>query len=152
MQVRNLMTTDTACCSPDASLREAAQLMADCDCGAIPVTDDGNGRLLGMITDRDIACRAVAQGLDPNATRVDEIMTSPALTVSPDASLEEALNRMEQAQVRRIPVTDGQGRCKGILSQADIATHTTARDTAELVSAVSQPGGNTLGMSGGMSM
>lgn len=149
MQIRELMTSDTACCPPESSIREAARMMIDCDCGAVPVTDGSTGELLGMITDRDICCRAVAQGLDPESTRVGDVMSSPALSVSPEASLEEALERMERAQVRRIPVVDGQGRCVGIVAQADIATHTSARDTAELLAAVSQP---THGMGSSMPM
>lgn len=138
MQIRELMTSNPACCSPDASIRDAAQMMVDCDCGAIPVTEESSGKLLGMITDRDICCRAVAQEMDAASTKVREVMTSPAVSVSPEASFEEALQQMERAQVRRIPVTDPQGHCTGIVSQADVATHTSARESAELLSAVSQ--------------
>jgi CBS domain-containing protein len=142
MQVREIMTENPACCGPDSSIMEAARKMAECDCGEIPVVDR-NRQPVGVITDRDIACRAVAAGKDPQGTKVREVMSSPVVTVTPDASIEECCKTMEQNKVRRVPVVDGGGGCCGIISQADIARSAPEHETAEVVKDVSQPSGAT---------
>jgi CBS domain-containing protein len=140
MQVREIMTENPACCAPDSSIIEAARIMAERDCGEVPVVDQ-NRKLSGVITDRDIACRAVAQGKDPQRTRVREVMSSPVVTVTPEASLEECCKTMEQNQVRRVPVVDRSGACCGIVSQADIARNAPEDATAEVVKDISQATG-----------
>lgn len=137
MQVREIMTNDPVCCSSDSSIKDAAQLMIDHDCGEIPVLDD-RGKLAGVVTDRDIACRAVAQGRSPE-TPVAEVMSSPAHTVTQEMSVEDCCKTMEDNQIRRVPVVDESGSCCGIVSQGDIARNTSEEETAELVRDVSEP-------------
>lgn len=140
MQVREIMTKDPACCAPESNLQEVARLMADNDCGEIPVVDE-SGRPKGVVTDRDIACRAVAEGRDPRQTAARDVMSTPVITVTPEEGVEHSLELMEQNQVRRLPVVDESGACCGMVAQADIARRTSERDTGELVRDVSQPSG-----------
>lgn len=137
MQVRDVMTSDPACCAPETPIREAAKLMSDCDCGEIPVLDEA-GKPIGVVTDRDIACRAVAQDKSPD-TPVREVMSQPVLTASPDMSLDDCFNLMEDNQVRRLPVVDGGGACCGMVSQADVARAAPEDETAKLLRDVSRP-------------
>src|SRR5439155_26087779 len=110
MQARQFMTKTPACCMPHSSLAEAARAMVDHDCGAIPVVQAKDSlRLVGIITDRDIVCRTVAQQKNPLEMTVQECMSAPAVTVTPDASLEECCEAMEKNQVRRLPVVDENG-------------------------------------------
>jgi len=138
MRVRQIMTADPACCPPLTSLRDVAQLMTDCDCGEIPVVDE-QSRLIGVVTDRDIACRAVAQGRDPLQTRASDVMSSPVVTVTRNATLEECCARMEENRIRRIPVVDENGVCCGMVSQADIARSAPVHEIAGVIREVSRP-------------
>jgi len=95
--------------------------------------------VIGVITDRDIACRAVAEGKDPNRTPVSACMTTPAVTLMPEATLEDAINLMEENMIRRIPVTNGDGCVCGMISQADIACKTNGQKIGEVVKEVSKP-------------
>lgn len=137
MQVREIMTPEPACCSADAAIKDAAELMAECDCGEIPVIDE-QGQPMGVITDRDVACRGIAEGKGPN-TPVREVMSSPVITANPDMRIEQCLRMMEENQIRRTPVVNEGGQVCGIVSQADIAMHAPEHDTAELVHDVSRP-------------
>ena len=137
MQVREMMTENPTCCSPDSSIQDAARLMVKNDCGEIPVVGD-RGQPAGVITDRDIACRAVAEGRS-SETLVAEIMSSPAITVTPVTSIEDCCKTMEDNQIRRVLVVDDSGSCCGIVSQADIARNAPKEKTAELVRDVSEP-------------
>ncbi|WP_159015706.1 CBS domain-containing protein [Cognatiluteimonas profundi] len=138
MDIQSVMTANPTCCTPQTTLREVAQLMRDKDCGEIPVVD-AQRRPLGVITDRDIAIRAVAQGIDTTAT-VSDYMTSPATTVSEDSSLAQVVDVMEDQQIRRVLVVDARGVVAGIVAQADIARAGGDSRTAEVVKQVSQPG------------
>lgn len=133
------MTPNPASCYVTTPLREVAQMMADHDCGEIPVLD-ARGIPLGVITDRDIAVRVVAAGGDGSATAGDA-MTSPARTVGLDADLRDCVDLMERAQIRRVPVVDAGGCLAGIVSLADIALAGKSRATAEVVREVSMPPG-----------
>ena len=135
---RDVMTADPACCSPTTTLDQVAKMMVLNDCGEIPVIDSAN-RPIGVITDRDIACRVVAMGKNPNQTRVRDAMSRPPVTITPDASLEECCRIMEESQIRRVPVVDQSGICCGIVSQADIAKAASTQQTAEVVKQVSEP-------------
>ena len=140
MRLLEIMTTEPACCTPDTTLRDVARMMVEYDCGEIPVCDSSDrGHVIGVITDRDIACRAVADGMDPNRTPVSACMTTPALTLKPDATLEDAMNLMEENMIRRIPVTNGEGCVCGIVSQADIACKANSKQLSEVVKEVSKP-------------
>ena len=139
MDIRSVMTANPACCTQGTTLQEAARLMLENDCGQIPVLD-GARQPVGVITDRDIALRGVAQGCDPTRTTVGECMTSPVMTVREDRPLEECCQLMEQAKIRRVVVVDGRGGISGIVAQADIALSTQPATTAEVVKEVSEPG------------
>jgi CBS domain-containing protein len=138
MKVKDVMSTDVACCRRETPLKEVARMMVDCDCGEIPVTDDA-GRPIGVVTDRDIVCRSLAQGRNPLELTAGDCLTSPALTVGPEVSLAECCQRLEENQVRRLPVVDAAGRCIGIVALADVARHASKRSTAEVVQRVSEP-------------
>lgn len=138
MKVRDAMTPSPTTCSPDTSLRSAASLMASTDCGAIPVVGEIDGFPLGVITDRDIAVRAVARGRDYDLP-VRDCMTSPAITVTEDTELDECIELLEERQLRRAVVVDRSGRCTGIIAQADIASHASTRQAGELLQLVSRP-------------
>lgn len=140
MRIREVMTKDPACCTPEMSLEVAARLMVARDCGAIPVVGDLVSRMpLGLITDRDIVTRAVARGLDPRTTPVRDCMTAPALTVFEDTSVHDCVEMLELDQIRRAIVVDPRGQVIGMVAQADIALHASKRQTGDLVREVSRP-------------
>jgi CBS domain-containing protein len=138
--VRDIMTADPACCAPDTPLREVARMMVENDCGCIPVVETHSPpTAVGVVTDRDIACRTVAAGLNPIEMTAQDIMTGPARTVTPETSVDDCLRLMEDNMIRRVPVVDEDGCVCGIVAQADIALHTAKPKAAELVREVSQP-------------
>jgi CBS domain-containing protein len=144
-RIRDVMTKDPACSTPDTTIEEAARMMVDHDCGAIPVVGDPIARMpLGIITDRDIVTRTIAKGRDPMGLTVRDCMTSPAVTVVDDALLHECVDLLELSQIRRVIVVDASGACVGIVAQADIARHASKRETGELVREVSKPAAPTL--------
>jgi len=132
------MTSEVRVASPDQTIREAAQLMAELDAGALPVAE--NDRLVGMITDRDIAVRAVAEGL-PADTPVSEIMSREVLYCFEDQALDDVARNMGQVQVRRLPVVNRDKRLVGIVSFADLARTEQPTTVGRAVSHVSEPGG-----------
>ena len=138
MQIKEIMTSNPACCTPETTLRDVASMMVDCDCGEIPVIDDpGTVKPVGVVTDRDIVCRTIGKGLNPMEMTAGDIMTTPVVTATPDMSLEDCCNLMEEKQIRRIPVVDADGACCGIVALADIAKHTSKQDAGEVVREVS---------------
>ena len=140
MDVRSVMTPDPACCTPNSTLQVVARMMIDNDCGEIPVVDDHESRHpVGVITDRDIAIRAVAKGAAPDQSSVGEFMTCPVVTVRPEDSLQQCCDVMEQHQIRRVLVVDDQERICGIVSLADVSRHAAQSATAEVVKEVSEP-------------
>ena len=139
MEVRDIMTSDIRCCTADTPIPEVAALMVECDCGEIPVCDDAR-RPIGVVTDRDIVCRLVANGDDVNERTAGDCMTEPVVTGRPDMSVEDCANLMERHKVRRIPIVDANGICCGLVAQADLATKASSRQTAEMVEKVSLPG------------
>jgi CBS domain-containing protein len=134
------MTKDPSCCVPTDTVFEAAQLMKSENVGSIPIIKDKDtNRLEGIVTDRDLAIKVVAEGLDPKSTRVLEVMTTDVVSCRPDDNVNEALALMEQHQVRRIPIVDSSDKLVGIIAQADIATRLEApKKTAEVVESISQ--------------
>jgi len=134
---RDVMTADPACCSPETSLDLVAKMMVQNNCGEIPVIDTAD-RPIGVVTDRDIVCRVVAEGKNPAAYTAETCMSSGVVTVRADATLDEVIKTMETHQVRRVPVVDERGCCSGIISQADIAMTESPRRTSELVSEISR--------------
>lgn len=137
MELNDVMTSNPASCKRDTPLRQVAQMMIDNDCGLIPVVDE-DGKPLGVVTDRDIAIRAVAGGKGPECCAGD-CMSAPVTTVSSDSSLADCCAAMESGQVRRVPVVDADGRLCGIVSQADVALSGRDEKTAEVVRKVSKP-------------
>ena len=134
--VRDAMTADPRSIGKSVSVVEAARLMREQDIGSLPITDDE--QLVGMITDRDITMRVVAEAADPNATSVEDVYSRDLISVEPDNDLEEALRLMARHQVRRLPVVED-GRLVGIVAQADIALSENETKTGELVEAISAP-------------
>tara|TARA_R100001440_G_scaffold56829_1_gene76599 strand:- start:124 stop:558 length:435 start_codon:yes stop_codon:yes gene_type:complete len=137
MQVQDIMTSNPTCCDPNTSIQEAAALMAEKSVGSIPVLNDA-GEPVGIVTDRDICCGAVAQRKTVE-TPVSEVMSNDLLTVSADDDVESCCNKMEEKQVLRSVVTDESGKCCGVVAQADVAREAGEAETAELVEEVSQP-------------
>jgi CBS domain-containing protein len=137
--VTSVMTANPACCTAKTPLKDVAKMMIEYDCGEIPVVDDG-GAPVGVITDRDITIRAVAEGRDIKSTCAGDCMSSPAQTVTEDTSLRDAVCLMESAKIRRVPVVDNGGRLTGIVSIADLALAGKDNATAEVVKEVSEPG------------
>jgi len=116
--VNDVMTGDPRCVAKDATLQDAAQQMRDADIGAILIVDGDS--VAGIVTDRDIAIRGVAEGKDPGSTPVSDVGTSDVVTLSPDQSVEEALSLMQQHDVRRLPVV-ADGKPAGIVSLGDLS-------------------------------
>ncbi len=119
MQVQQVMTRDAECISPEATLTEAARRMRELDVGALPVCD--NDRLVGMVTDRDIAVRSVAEGHDPRVHRVREAMTPQLFSCREDEDVTAVARLMKEKQIRRIPVLNRDKRLVGIVSLGDLA-------------------------------
>jgi CBS domain-containing protein len=111
--------------------------MVEADCGEIPITDSSN-RLVGVITDRDIVCRAVAKGKNPTAVTAAEIMTEPVVCVNEYTTLAAEMSVMEENKIRRVPVVDASGCCCGIISQADVALNAREGEVGEMVREVSK--------------
>jgi CBS domain-containing protein len=133
---RDIMSTDIQTIGEIDSVAEAARLMADLDVGALPICGE-DGRVKGMVTDRDIVVKCIARGGDPAQTTAGSLSTVRAVTVSAGDDIRDALNLMQRHQVRRLPVIDGQDLV-GIISQGDIALALSATETAETVEAISR--------------
>lgn len=138
MLVKEIMSKNPACCTSETSLQEVAKMMVDNDCGCIPVVDsEASGKPIGMITDRDITIRTVAEGKNPLDLTAAAAMSNDAVTVTPETSVEDCCNLMEDKQIRRIAVIDEKGACCGMVAQADVAINANAQRTAEVVKEVS---------------
>jgi CBS domain-containing protein len=135
-QIRKLMTVRPRTVKVGDSVVDAAKLMRGEDAGIAPIVD--GDRLVGVVTDRDIAVRVVAEGRDPQATRVEEIASHDLITIDPEQELDDALSTMAQHQVRRLPVVEEDGTLIGIVAQADVARHVDAERTGELVEQISE--------------
>ena len=138
MKVSEVMTREVATVRPDQTAREAAGFMLNADAGSIPVTE--GDRLIGMITDRDIAVRGIAKGHGPD-TPVRDLMSSDVICARLDDNIEDAAARMSEAQVRRLPVVDQDERLCGIVSLGDLSREADIDCASEALEGVSQPGG-----------
>jgi CBS domain-containing protein len=118
MKVRDIMTKDVGTATLDSTIEDVAAIMKEEDAGSIPVVEDGE--LAGIVTDRDIVIRCIAEGKDPSDTTVEEILTEELHTIEPEADVEEAARLMAERQIRRLPVVDG-GELIGVISLGDIA-------------------------------
>jgi CBS domain-containing protein len=138
LQAKDIMTAEPVCCTPDSSLADAARLMMQNDCGALPVIDGKEtAQPLGIITDRDIVCRALAIGKDPLKMTVRDCMSGPCVTIGADASIDDCCDTMEANQIRRIVVVNSDDHCCGIIAQADVAQAAPEAKTAEVVREIS---------------
>ena len=135
--VKEIMTSTVRCVGPDQNLSEAARLMGELDVGALPICD--HDRLAGMITDRDIAVRAVGQGRDPKTTKVRDAMTEGIVFIYDDQDVEEASRLFETRKIRRLPVLNRHKRLVGIISLGDLAVNAGAGLGGEALKEVSEP-------------
>jgi CBS domain-containing protein len=136
MKIRSVMTRDARLTNPDDTLEHAAKLMKQCDCGSLPVADGDH--LVGMITDRDIAIRAVAEGKGPNS-RVRDAMTAEVLYCFEDQESDEVAHNMADIQVRRLPVLNRDKRLVGIVSVGDLAREGSAECGGEALHGIARP-------------
>jgi len=140
MKCSELMTQDPECSLPDELVMDVAQLMLDQDIGSIPIIEDEQTKkLIGIVTDRDLALKVVAEGRDPRSTKVSDVMTRQVVTCFVDDDVQRAFDAMSEHQLRRIPVVDKNEHIVGIIAQADIATRVDEPEkTAEVVKEISQ--------------
>jgi CBS domain-containing protein len=134
--VRDAMTSNPRSIEPSTKVADAANLMKSEDVGSLPIVE--GGQLVGMVTDRDIVIRGVADGKDPQSTTVGEIASRDLVTVDPEQDLDEAMRLMAQHQVRRLPVAEEDGRLVGILAQADVAREGKDAKTGQIVQEISE--------------
>ncbi|MDQ3773714.1 MAG: CBS domain-containing protein [Pseudomonadota bacterium] len=138
MNVMQIMTPAPACCVRDDHLSDEAALMVEYDCGGIPVVESVESlKPIGVITDRDIACRAFTEGNSALDKTVADYMSSPCVAVTPEASVEDCCQILEKQRIRRVPVVDDDGILCGMVSQADIAIHAPMNEAAHTLRAVS---------------
>jgi CBS domain-containing protein len=142
VRVSDIMTPEPVCCTPQSTAQEAATLMRDNDCGAIPVVESGERRrLVGIVTDRDLAVRGLAEGKGPE-TRIGDLMTTAPITTVAEDEVEVVREVMVARLVRRVPVVDQSGNVVGIVAQADIAREDGAasdQEVGRIVEAISEP-------------
>ncbi|HEX7139399.1 MAG TPA: CBS domain-containing protein [Vicinamibacterales bacterium] len=135
MLVKEVMTSSPICCKPGDSLARVAQMMAEHDCGVVPVVS--SGKLIGIVTDRDITCRAIGAGKTPADVPVSEVMSQPVVTVGQNEDVQVAIDCMKEKQVRRLPVVDDTGKITGIVAPSDLAPTFASMDVADFLLAVS---------------
>jgi CBS domain-containing protein len=140
-----LMTRHVMTVLPDDTVERAARMMGECNCGALPVVDD-DGRLIGMVTDRDLTVRVTGRGKDSRRTRVDECMTNESFACHVNDSIKDCMRQMSRHQIRRLPIINDRYQVVGIVSQADLARHAGAyqgrgerRAMADVLCAISEP-------------
>jgi CBS domain-containing protein len=133
--IREIMTPDAVCIGENETLADAARKMRELDVGALPVCGEDN-RLKGMVTDRDIVVRCIADNGDPQTVRAGELARGKPVTIGADDPVDEALTMMKEHQIRRLPVVDGHDLV-GIISQADVARHIESSRVGEVVEAIS---------------
>ena len=141
MKNSDIMTKDLVYSLPSDMVSDVAKLMKDEDIGPVLIVDDSHDgkRLVGIVTDRDLAIKVVGEGRDPKSTRVEDVMTGSLVTCRADDDVENAMRAMAQNQLRRIPVVDDSGQLVGIISQADVATRLNEpQSTAEVVKEISR--------------
>ena len=137
-KISEVMTQRPRAVTEQTSIREAAKLMEQEDVGSLPVVDDG-ARLVGILTDRDVAVRVVGGGLDPDTAVVGDVASTEVLALTPEHDLDEALKLMAREQVRRVPIVVRENELVGRLAQADVARAEKDKATGEVVEAISRP-------------
>ena len=134
--IQDVMTQNPCAIDADQPVSYAAKMMRDEDVGLAPIVE-GN-RLIGTLTDRDIAVRVVAEGMDPQTVRAREVASTDVITIDPQQNLDEALTLMARHQVRRLPVVEEDGRLVGVVAQADVAEEAKPKKVGELVEDISR--------------
>jgi CBS domain-containing protein len=149
------MTSSPCCCSPSDTVQDVARMMRDYDCGSIPVVDTETECIVGVVTDRDLSVRGLAAGKLGDA-RVGDVMTARPFCCRADAAVRDIERTMSDHQVRRVPIVDAEGRCVGIVSQADLAraaahgARVSDREVAIVVERISEPAGQSRGRASGI--
>ncbi len=140
MKIREIMSRDPACCLVSDTAQTVAKILCDRNIGSMPVVADQQERkLVGMITDRDLCCSIVAQGLDPKTTQIKKLVTLSAFTCREGGNVETCERLMQEHQVRRIPIVDAEERVIGIVSQADLALRDKGERVLKTVAEISKP-------------
>jgi len=139
MKVREAMSSNPLCCLPTDTAQKVAIILRDHNIGSVPVVEDQQSpKLLGMITDRDLCCSVMADGLDPKSTSIEKFISLNPVTCRDGENLEKCERAMQEHQIRRIPVVDGEGRCIGIVSQADLALKEKPERVSKIVAEISK--------------
>jgi CBS domain-containing protein len=138
MKVRDVMTTNPICCRLSDTAQDVAKVLRDEDIGSVPIVSE-EGKLEGIITDRDLCCTIIAEGLDPRTTSINNYVTRNPLACRADDDLDACETAMQKNQIRRIPVIDDQERCIGVVSQADLALREEPQKVKETVAEISKP-------------
>jgi len=139
MKVREIMTSNPVCCIPEDTAQKVAKILRDQNIGSIPVVVDQQSQtLVGIITDRDLCCNVVAEGLDPRNTRIERFISLSPVTCRDGENLDNCERLMQEHRVRRIPVVDGDGRCIGMVSQADLALKEKPEKVSKTVAEISK--------------
>jgi len=140
MKAREVMSPDPICCLATDTAQKVAALLRDHDIGSMPVVVDQQSRkLYGVITDRDVCCSVVADGLDPKRTPIENFISFNPVTCRDGENLEKCERAMQEHQIRRIPIVDGEGRCVGIVSQADLALKDKPERVSKTLAEISKP-------------
>jgi signal-transduction protein with cAMP-binding, CBS, and nucleotidyltransferase domain len=140
MKVRDVMTANPVCCSPSDTAQKVARVLCDNNIGSVPVVEDQQSRkLLGMITDRDLCCQVMAEGLDPKNTTIENYFTSDPVSCRDGDNLAKCEEAMQQHQIRRIPIVDGEGCVIGVVAQADLALKEKPEKVSKTVAEISKP-------------
>ncbi len=143
MNAKDIMTASPECCSAGDSIKDVARLMRDNDCGVVPILADDTAKVVGIVTDRDLAIRGYAEGKGPDAS-VGDLMTASPVCCNANDNIRDVEKAMAEHQVRRVPIVDERGRCIGIVAQADLAraakdNGVTEREIAIVVEKLSEP-------------
>jgi len=142
MKVREIMTADPVCCTPEDNAQKVAKMLCEQNIGSVPVVlDQSSRKLVGVVTDRDLCCKVIAAGLSPANTKIDKVLTLNPVTCRDGENVASCEDLMQQHQIRRIPVLDGEGRCIGIVSQADVALKEKPEKVSKTVTEISRPSG-----------
>jgi CBS domain-containing protein len=147
MKIREIMTPGPVCCTPEDTAQKVAKILRDQNIGSVPVVLDQQSRtLLGMITDRDLCCSTVADGLDPKTTKIEKLISLSPVSCRDGENIDACERLMQEYQIRRIPVVDGEGRCIGIVAQADLALREKPEKVSKTVAEISKPAQQTPGI------
>lgn len=147
MKIREIMTPEPVCCTPDDTAQKVAKILRDQNIGSVPVVLDQQSRtLLGMITDRDLCCSIVADGLASKTTKIEKLISLNPVSCRDGENIDACERLMQEHQIRRIPVVDGEGRCIGIVAQADLALREKPEKVSKTVTEISKPAQGTPGI------